>query len=142
MYELSPAAQIVSRLFFRMEKDESEHHGVIGYMRIDFGRCGNEFWSTWFDIQANLKTPGFKKEFDDIINSLRFDGASPPFANRKNLSALCGDSPGMALDCRGNGYVIRTSEYSYYFRCLPRPGDYNVFCFAYDNRCLLPELTK
>jgi hypothetical protein len=31
-------------------------------------------------------------------------------------------------------------DFSYYIRCCPRIGDYDIYCFAYDNRWLLPEL--
>ena len=41
---------------------------------------------------------------------------------------------------RGVGYSIKTQDFSYFFRCKPQPGDYDIYCFAYDNRWLLPEL--
>ena len=117
------------KLFFRMEGEAAERHGVIGYLRADFGRTGNEFWSTWFDKQPHLKTPGFKKEFDDVINSLRDDGQAPPFASRRNMEALCAtpldDGP-----TTSSGYKVQTENYSYYFRCKPSPGDYDMYCFA------------
>jgi hypothetical protein len=78
--------------------------------------------------------------FDDVINSLRNDGETPPFASRSNLAAFCSANPGKELNGRGGGYCIRTLGFSYYFRCLPRPGDYDVYCFAYDNLYLLPQL--
>ena len=82
----------------------------------------------------------FKQELDGVIDSLRNDGREPPFASRGNLAAFCSANPGMELNGRGHGYTVRTLDYSYYFRCLPRLGDYDVYCFAYDNRYLLSEL--
>lgn len=127
-------------LFFRLEGEAAERYGSIGYLRADFGRDGRGFWTTWFDQQSHLKTPAFKNEFDEIINSLRNDGQKPPFACRDNLAAFCTTAPGKELTTRGNGYMIRTLDFSYYIRCLPRPGDYDIYAFAFDNRYLLPEL--
>ncbi len=138
-YKLLPS-QDDNKLFFRLEGEAAERYGVIGYMRADFGNDGREFWTTWFDGQSHLKTYDFKKELEDVVNSLRDDGQEPPFASRNNLAAFCAVNPGKELNSRGCGYMVRTQDYSYYFRCLPRPGDYDMYCFAYDNRYLLPEL--
>ena len=138
-YNLLPARDDDS-LFFRLDKEAAERYGAIGYMRADFGGTGREFWSTWFDGQQQLNTYSFKKEFEDVINSLRDDGVKPPFASRENLTLFCSANPGKELTLRGNGYMVRTLDYSYYFRCLPRPGDYDIYCFAYDNRWLLSAL--
>jgi hypothetical protein len=56
------------------------------------------------------------------------------------LEAFLSTTPGKKLTTQGDGYVVQTQDYSYYFRCCPRIGDYDVYCFAYDNRRLLPEL--
>mgnify|MGYP001014792943 CR=1 FL=1 len=138
-YTLLPAEED-SALFFRLEGEKAERHGAIGYLRADFGRTGLEFWPSWFNSQPHLKTYSFKNEFDDIINSLRDDGQIPPFSSRNNMAAFCAVNPGKELTSRGYGYRIRTQDYSYYFRCLPRLGDYDIYCFAYDNRYLLSEL--
>jgi len=140
MYKLLPAEQAGEGLFFRMDIESEERHGSIGYMRMDFAKSGREFHASWFDNQSYLKTPDFKHEFDNIINALRDDGEKPPFANRDNLAAFCATNPGKEITGRGWGYMVQTLNYSYYFRCLPRPGDYDVYCFPYDNRYLLPEL--
>lgn len=139
MYKLLPTHDDKS-LFFCLDGDAVERYGAIGYLRADFGKSGREFHSTWFDEQSHLLTYAFKKEFDNVVNSLRDNGQEPPFASRENLAAFCAVTPCKELDARGGGYSIRTQDYSYYFRCLPRPGDYDIYCFAYDNRWLLPEL--
>lgn len=138
MYELIPMQKGQSNLhlFFRLEGEAAERHGAIGCMRADFGRGGNEFYTTWFDNQTHLKTPAFKTEFDNVINSLCGDGEKPPFASRRNLESFCR----AAFDTSGGGAMIRTQDYSYYFRCKPAVGDYDIYCFAFDNRYLLPEL--
>ncbi|NLV49755.1 MAG: hypothetical protein GXY20_03565 [Clostridiales bacterium] len=138
-YELLPA-QDDKLLFFHLEGEAAERHGSVGYLRADFGSNGRSFWTTWFDQQPHLKTLAFKNEFDEVINSLRNDGQKPPFASRDNLAAFCAAAPGKELTTRGSGYMIRTLDFSYYVRCLPRLGDYDIYAFAFDNRYLLPEL--
>jgi len=138
--KMQVAGEPESKLFFRLDGESAERHGAIGYMRADFGQNGNEFWTTWFDTQPHLKTPGFKKEFENIINTLRDAGPEPPFASRRSLEAFCYANPSKELNGRGDGYFIQTQDYSYFFRCLPRVGNYDIYCFAYDNRFLLPEL--
>ena len=139
MYELIPTQEHKS-LFFSMDDEAAKRHGVIGYLRVDFDHSGACFYTTWFDNQLRLKTPSFKSEFDDIINSLRNDAKNPVFANRKNLSVFCATMPGENLGSQGDGYMIRTLNFSYYFRCKPVAGDYDIYCYTYDNRWLLPEL--
>ncbi|MDR1204510.1 MAG: hypothetical protein LBL26_03390 [Peptococcaceae bacterium] len=139
MFILLPA-QDNERLFFRMEGELAERHGVIGYLRADFGKSGREFWTTWFDCQSDLKTPGFKSEFDSVIDALRNNGQKPPFSSRSALESFRGANPGKDLGARGRGYFIKTHDYSYYFRCRPNSSDYDIYCFTYDNRFLLPEL--
>lgn len=141
MYKLLPT-QDNGKLFFRLEEADVERHGVIGYLRADFGRDGRGFWTTWFDSQPHLKTPCFKNEFDEIINSLRNDGEKPPFSSRAALDAYCSENPGADVSRRGHGYAVRTQNYSYYFRCRPCTADYEIYCFVYDNRFLLTELAE
>ena len=139
IFRLSPSKN-ENILFFRMKGDAVERHGAIGYLRADFGNDGYGFYFKWFYIQPHLKTPAFRKELDSVINNLRTDGQETPFANRKVLEAYCAANPGKELSGRGYGYSIQTEGYSYYFRCFPQKADYDVCCFVYDNRFLLPEL--
>ena len=138
MYKLEPT-QDDSKLFFLLNGEAAERHGAIGYLRAAFDGNGSKFYSTWHDCQKHLKTQTFKLEFYFVIQCLRDDRPEPPFANRRSLEAFCAATPGKKL-ASGNGYMIRTDDYSYYFRCLPYTGNYEIDCLAYDNRYLLPEL--
>jgi hypothetical protein len=140
-YELHPAEENEKTLFYRLDGEAAERHGAIGYMRADFGRTGKEFWTTWFGGQKRLKTHIFKKEFDEVVNSLRGDGDKPPFASRFSLAVYCAENHGAEMPAgRGKGFRIRTLDFSYYVRCNPQYGDYDIALYAYDNRYLLPEL--
>jgi hypothetical protein len=133
MYELRETKIGESHLHYRLEGEAVERHGLVGYMRADFGG-GREFWSNWFDSQLHLKTDAFKKEFESVIDSLREDGQKPPFASRDNLESFCAVNQGVFE------FTVRTLDYSYYFRFRPMRAHYDIYCFAYDNRYLLPQL--
>ena len=140
MYELLPT-QAKDPLFFRMEGEAAERHGAIGYLRVDFGVSGQEFWTAWFDCKKNLISAAFKCEFDKVISCLRYGGQEPPFGSRANLKTFCDEKPGKKLIARGWGYMVRMEGYSCYVRCLSRYDAYDIYCFAYDDRWLLPELS-
>jgi hypothetical protein len=139
-YELRPAEQKEGWLFYSMDDEDEQRHGAIGTMRADFGHGGKEFWNTWFDAQRHLKIPAFKAEFQEIIDSLRNDGKLPPFASRANLQAYCDKNTALPLTNNALGFKIQTLNYTYTFRYTPRPGDYDIYARAFDNRWLLPEL--
>ena len=140
MFQLKNEKVDKRELFSRMEGEAAERHGFIGYLRADFGTDGREFWTTWFDSQPHLKTPAFKTELTSVIDSLRDEGQAPPFASRRNLEAFCTTNPDLSSPALGGAYVVRTDGYSYYFRCKPQAANYDIYCFVYDNRYLLPEL--
>ena len=54
--------------------------GCIGHLRADLGN-GEEFYSTWDDHYDELKTPEFKRELDQVINTLRF---GPVYMDKHN----------------------------------------------------------
>jgi hypothetical protein len=128
-------------LFFRIDGEQAERHGAIGYLRGHFGGRGYEFHTSWFDNQRSLKSPAFKAEFDGVINTHR-EGA---LKDRREMEAFCSrnDSVFLLQDGgaqRGAGFKIQTQDYTYCFRCTPSSADYDFRVFAYDNRYLLPEL--
>jgi len=52
---------------------------------------GNGFFSSWFDFDAEKKTDEFKREIDDVINSMREEGDI--LYNRKALANYCYSTP-------------------------------------------------
>ena len=60
--------------------------GLIGYLRGDFGKNGNEFYTSWFNKNEKLNKEPFKTEFDDVMKFLRerllTDRASPTLTPR------------------------------------------------------------
>ena len=54
--------------------------GCIGHLRADLGG-GKDFYSSWDDHREDLKTPEFKRELDEVINTLRF---GPMYVDKHN----------------------------------------------------------
>ena len=110
--------------------------GCIGRVRGDFGRNGNEFWSTWLDFCYELKTRALSEELDDFINTLRDGGI---LESRAAMSAYCAENMQAKLaDMRGDnfGFKATTDNHVFYLRCIPFYGDYNIYCYAFDRKTL------
>jgi hypothetical protein len=140
MYELLKTGQQEYPLFFRLDGEAAERHGAIGYVRADYGKSGTEFWTTWFDNQAHLKTPAFKQEFNSVIDYVREVSESASRENGDGFQNHCLVNMRRPVTDTAVRFKIQTEAYSYYFRCQPRQGDYDFHCFCFDNRYLLPEL--
>ena len=56
---------------YTQEKSVQKNTGCIGHLRGDMGRSGEEFYTSWDDHEASLKTETFKSEFNSIVNALR-----------------------------------------------------------------------
>lgn len=113
--------------------------GCIGHLRGDMGSNGEQFFSTWEDHQAHLKTDEFKAEFDDVVNALRFDMEyNGALKNRRSLANFCWDNPGSRLVPGEDdfGFRVDTENYSYLLRLNPNRGMYNIYCYCYQREWL------
>ena len=61
--------------------------GCIGHLRVDLGN-GREFYSSWEDHQADLKTQEFRRELDQVIDAFRF---GPIYVDKHNCIIQEGD---------------------------------------------------
>ncbi len=119
---------------YTQSQNDNIESGCIGFLRGDFDTSGKGFYSTWEDKVKFLKTEKFKKEFDDVINSLRL-GNGELLKDRSSLSAYCQNNPEGVIE--GNytkeyGFRVDTDEHSYILRCNLTKGDYNFYVYAYD----------
>ncbi|MBQ6183289.1 MAG: hypothetical protein IJK33_05315 [Clostridia bacterium] len=105
--------------------------GLIGYLRADMDSDGNGFFSNWFDWRKDLKTDEFKKELDEIINSLREEGDI--LHNRGALAVYCRNTPQARMNSEQEYYGVRvdTDKYAYLIRLNPNKGEYNMYCYCY-----------
>lgn len=130
--EMIPAEQ---KYTYRQSHQLDAQTGCIGYLRGDFGSTGKEFYSSWFDNMAYLKTPEFQAELDQVINALREDSQyGGILADRNSLSDVCRQSTTPKFGRDESGFRVNTQDYAYLLRLNPSPGDYNfcVYCYKRD----------
>ena len=131
-YVPRPASRQEAGLFYRMEPELDELLGGIGHLRMDFGRRGEEFWTSWFDHCGDKwNTPEFKAEIDAVVNELR----QTVLRDRAAMRSYCAEFGGALGKDYGEGqygYVIETAHYRYCLRCKPQEGDYDgyLYCFS------------
>jgi len=140
--KLIPVPSQEHSLFFSQDT-EPERLGIIGHLRADFD-SGTSFFITWFEKQPHLKTDSFRAEFNLILNSLRHNIEAPVLRSRADMNKYCYAHSEQRINGVSRelsaGFKIVTDSYSYYFRCVPCKGEYDLYCYAYDNNYLLPEL--
>ena len=129
---------------YKQSQNVNIESGCIGFLRGDFDTSGKGFYTTWEDKVKFLKTDEFKREFDDVINSLRF-GYGELLKDRSSLSAYCHNNPDGVIE--GNytkeyGFRVDTDEHSYILRCNPTKGDYNFYVYAYDRETFEKHLNE
>jgi hypothetical protein len=118
----------------------------IGHLRADFGRNGDEFWTTWWEHKhPELKTQEFKDAFDEAINVLRRkDGEINPLHSRSAMRKYCAEFPDardgdvhiFRMDVFPNEYPKTHSVYSLIMRMMPNAGSYDLYCYCYRNEDL------
>lgn len=116
-----------------------ENSGCIGHLRVDLGSTGQNFYSNWDDHRADLKTPEFKAEFDEVVNALREDANTGCFLkDRDALRKFCHQFPESKIneDGREFGFRLDTDDYAYMLRLNPNRGEYAAYIYAYDRELL------
>lgn len=127
---LRPASPDEAGLFYSMEETDAEM-GTVGHLRMDFGRGGDEFWSTWWPHNGDeLNTPAFKAELGEFVNEMRRVG---PLQSRSAMSSCCYELGGKISD-NHHGFVAESEHYRYCLRCFPRQGEYDGYLYIYDKR--------
>lgn len=109
----------------------SQQTGLIGYLRGNF-HGDKEFWSRWFSFRVDRYTEDFKKEFDDIINTLRDKGCF--LADLDSMKSFCRNRELRVNpygDNRSYGVRIDTEKYVYLIRLTPSHDDNNFYCWCY-----------
>ena len=118
---------------FFSNSEPMEPVGIIGHLRSDFGKSGNEFWTTWFDRNSNLNTPEFKKEIDSVINELREgllkDRESMNKAAQQHQNCKLYSDTGEMY-----GIFVETDDYEYSIRMNVGSHTYDFYCYCADKR--------
>ena len=126
-YHVKAALPGQEELFY---SDSSQEENCIGHFRGDFGR-GDEFWTTWWPHEAeHKKTVGFRQEFNELVGFLRQD----LLKGRKEMIRYLQEHPGYPLSIGDKGivsYTVAKSPYLFCIRCMPAPGNYDFYIYAY-----------
>ncbi len=128
------AAASEKNMFYRDDTDKQR----VGHLRGDFGKCGNEFWHSWFDAENDRNTPEFKAELQNVMDSLR----RGILKDRQSSSRYCSNHPEAALPGRDGyhyGFKLETEARQYFIRCTTLRDDY-FYVFARDKEA--PNLEK
>ncbi len=137
---LRPATLDEAGLFYAMTAEREEALGSIGHLRLDFGRRGTDFWTSWFDHgSGKLNTSELKAEIDEVVNNLR----RTVLKDRASMRIFCLENGGELGENYGieqYGYVLETEHYRYCLRCKPQEGDYDGYLWCFDKR--IPELRQ
>jgi hypothetical protein len=123
--------------FMYANRSEIASRGCIGHLRADFDK-GNSFFNTWWTEDDKLKTPEFSNEFNKIIDYFR-KGSYTPFLKSRNdmYNAIFLLKPvRMAEDNEVYGFKLTTEKHTYFFRCNPRVGEYNLYAYCYNTKAL------
>ena len=117
------------------KEDESIDRGCIGHLHADFD-TGKSFFSTWWPENDSLKTQEFKDEFDKIINYFRRESETPILKSRSDMYNNCFNlkPTRSTTDREISGFKVVTEKHTYYLRCNPRMGEYNLYAFCYNTQ--------
>lgn len=130
---------------YTQDADILQASGCIGHLRVDMDSTGTGFFSSWDNHTPELNDAVFKKEFEDVIDSLRYDERyGGMLKNRSSLAAYCYARPDSVMtdDNRNFGFRVDIEQHSYMLRLNPNRGEYAVYCYAYDRAMLEQHLTQ
>lgn len=143
---VTPLTSNLEKYTFAQSQQIIMQTGLIGYLRADFGSTGKEFYSTWNDACSFFKEKGFSKEFDEVINALRFDEKYGRMLNdRDKLKNYCHTDNAKCFGGQNNQYFgvrVDTDDHTYLFRLNPNKGEYNLYCYCYVKKHLEEHLVK
>ncbi len=123
--------------FFHNSKTE-QTKGLIGYIRGDFGKNGDEFYHTWFDNNEKLKTDEFKEDFDKVMNTLR----ERLFTERSWMRSVAHNHPETKINSEitdSYGMFAETNRYEYDIRLITENENYDFYIYCYDKRFQEPQ---
>lgn len=129
--------------FMFAPEDETKNRGCICYIRGYFDNSiYGRFQSTaMIENRENYnkyKTADFSRECDNIINYFRFQADTPILKSRMAMHNAGYDMKAERYggDAEICGHRVTTEKNVYYFKCDPRQGQYNLYCYCYDRQAL------
>ena len=135
-----------SLFYSNTDKNSPIEKACVGHLRGDFGKGGNEFWTTWWEHQPALSSQAFKSELQEVIDGLRDSG---DIKNFNSMSSYCYQHPEAHIkgqDSEAYGFRVAGKQFDYYLRLTVRHGDYNIYCYCYEHerlqQALFPQIEQ
>ncbi len=116
---VTPLTDNLEKYTFRQSNQLYQQTACIGYLRADLGSSGKEFHSTWNEISLYYKSEEFSREFDEVINTLRFDEKyGSMLSDRARLSKYCQSNAKQygGADNQYYGVRVDTNNHTYLLR--------------------------
>ena len=129
--EATPAEQDFT---YSQDDDLMRSAGCIGHLRVDMGRNGQEFYTSWDFHNPELKPADFAPDFNSIIDALRVEGNSiGVLANRSELGKYCYAHEQARIPDADNSYAFRVGmeQYALMLRLTPNRGEYSAYIYVY-----------
>lgn len=141
---IRPLTEAEQKYTYKQSTQLEGQTGSIGYLRGDFGKHGNEFYTSWFGRSTQWETDAFKSELDEIITALRSDeyGLLKDSAHMNHYGHAHDDSMFEGNYCTEFGFRVDTEKHAFLLRCNPTRGDYNFTCHCYIRQYLDRHMTK
>ncbi len=141
---IRPLTEAEQKYTYKQSTQLEGQTGSIGYLRGDFGKHGNEFYTSWFGRSTQWETDAFKSELDEIITALRSDeyGLLKDSAHMNHYDHAHNDSMFEGNYCTEFGFRVDTEKHAFLLRCNPTRGDYNFTCHCYIRQYLDRHMTK
>ena len=116
---------------YALPNDICYRAGLVGYLRGDFG-SGNEFWTSFFDVNTSLKTDEFKEDLDLVVNSMR--KKEMLLCDRRSMCRFVDGYPDSQEETMSGTVAFfreDTGKYCFLIRVNPTKGDYNFYIYGY-----------
>ncbi len=138
-YKLENISQ--EEFLFMYDAKDDVRRGCIGYVRADFG-AEKEFYTNWFSEDKSLRNDEFAYEIDNVINYFRANPSTPLLKSRADMSAVCHKlKPNTFVANKDiRGFKVKTEKHTYYFKCKPMPGGYDLYLYCYNSEELCKYL--
>ena len=119
---------------YTQDTDLMRTAGCIGHLRVDMGRDGKEFHSSWDFHNPDLTSADFAPDFNAIIDAMRVkNSAIGILADRTALGKYCYAHEQARLPDGDNSYAFRVDmeQYALMLRLTPNRGEYNAYAYVY-----------
>lgn len=143
-FTIRPATVAEQQYCYSQSAQIEGQAGCIGHLRADFGAGGDQFFTSWFNHNAEWNNQEFSDDLDVLINALRGNQpttGSPPvepqetfLKSRTALAAFCRTQPENVIkgtSDREMAFRADSSKHAFILRLNPGKGEYNLYCYCY-----------